>query len=493
MTASSATSEVSKEESKSAMELCEEAVSALRVYQTPLTNADKALVMQGYNKCLAFRTAFSEALLIYWRLLCCNDHEHAMQKVEGNEDPIYLCLKDRMADAEELLMGLVDSAVRSLCPADQIVQREAYRAIEDEVTLQRARGEELKLECETIDDYLRLFARCGIQPHMWVKFVNAFIWTHRTHTPYAQDDDFDDLDRGTESAVARVVAQQVALPAVNEYRNLKSLADRPVYAHALKDTWARLDADDRMSFGENFYRTLLTKHPNLLDYFAKADMDSLAVHLTMSIDILIKSVADLGSPVSSYRHILDHLGEIHRKIGVPTYSYALVGANMVKCMIPVFQNYENLGKDTKAPCTAKELRSAFVRLYSEVMSMVYYPMLRQEKLYAAAKDFYQHIKVELGWSDGQLDKRLLEIEQEIAATGSYTQTSTELELGARLAWRNSAKCIGRISWNTLKVRDCRHIGEPGQMFAEVEKHLLEATAGTNIQSVSKFPTVLLLL
>ena len=42
---------------------------------------------------------------------------------------------------------------------------------------------------------------------------------------------------------------------------------------------------------------------------------------------------------------------------------------------------------------------------------------------------------------------------------------------------------GRISWNTLQVRDCRHINEPSAIFAEVHEHLRIATAGTNIQSV----------
>jgi nitric oxide synthase oxygenase domain/subunit len=33
------------------------------------------------------------------------------------------------------------------------------------------------------------------------------------------------------------------------------------------------------------------------------------------------------------------------------------------------------------------------------------------------------------------------------------------------------------------VRDCRHINEPARIFEETRKHLLEATAGTNIQSI----------
>ena len=42
---------------------------------------------------------------------------------------------------------------------------------------------------------------------------------------------------------------------------------------------------------------------------------------------------------------------------------------------------------------------------------------------------------------------------------------------------------GRISWNTLQVRDCRHIDDPAAIFKEVHEHQRIATAGTNIQSV----------
>ena len=51
----------------------------------------------------------------------------------------------------------------------------------------------------------------------------------------------------------------------------------------------------------------------------------------------------------------------------------------------------------------------------------------------------------------QYEKRLAEIIQSIQTTGSYELTETELNYGARLAWRNSSKCIGRIQWSNLQV------------------------------------------
>lgn len=72
---------------------------------------------------------------------------------------------------------------------------------------------------------------------------------------------------------------------------------------------------------------------------------------------------------------------------------------------------------------------------------------------------------------------------EIQGTGTYTHTSEELQTGARLARQNSAKCIGRIAWNTLLVRNCRHAESAHDSFKEFEEHLRIATCGTNIQSV----------
>lgn len=47
--------------------------------------------------------------------------------------------------------------------------------------------------------------------------------------------------------------------------------------------------------------------------------------------------------------------------------------------------------------------------------------------------------------------------REIQTTGTYTHTQTELERGCKLAWRNQSRCIGRLTWDRLDVRDCRHL------------------------------------
>lgn len=48
-------------------------------------------------------------------------------------------------------------------------------------------------------------------------------------------------------------------------------------------------------------------------------------------------------------------------------------------------------------------------------------------------------------------RRLEHIEKEVETTKTYQLTETELIYGAKLAWRNSARCIGRIQWSKLQV------------------------------------------
>ena len=50
------------------------------------------------------------------------------------------------------------------------------------------------------------------------------------------------------------------------------------------------------------------------------------------------------------------------------------------------------------------------------------------------------------------EQRWKEVLHEIKTTGSYDLKETELIFGAKLAWRNAPRCIGRIQWSKLQVR-----------------------------------------
>jgi nitric-oxide synthase len=59
----------------------------------------------------------------------------------------------------------------------------------------------------------------------------------------------------------------------------------------------------------------------------------------------------------------------------------------------------------------------------------------------------------------------------------------ELTAAGRIAWRNHARCIGRLYWRTLIVRDRRNLVEPDAIAAELAAHLRAAQNGGSIRSI----------
>jgi nitric-oxide synthase len=82
---------------------------------------------------------------------------------------------------------------------------------------------------------------------------------------------------------------------------------------------------------------------------------------------------------------------------------------------------------------------------------------------------------------GPVEPRLHEAMDEIESTGTYTHTTAELAYGAQLAWRNSGRCIGRLYWRSLRLRDRRQVAAPDDIFAELVTHLREATSAGKVR------------
>jgi nitric-oxide synthase len=79
--------------------------------------------------------------------------------------------------------------------------------------------------------------------------------------------------------------------------------------------------------------------------------------------------------------------------------------------------------------------------------------------------------------------RWAEVRRQIARSGSYEHSPEELAYGARLAWRNTGRCIGRLFWESLDVVDCRHITDPEAIQAQIVRHLQDAFCNGRIRSV----------
>jgi nitric-oxide synthase len=89
---------------------------------------------------------------------------------------------------------------------------------------------------------------------------------------------------------------------------------------------------------------------------------------------------------------------------------------------------------------------------------------------------------------GPVEPRLREVRAEIAATGTYVHSGAELTFGARVAWRNASRCIGRLYWHSLLVLDRRSSTRAEQIFHDLVAHLRVAGGGGQIRPViSVFP------
>ncbi len=101
------------------------------------------------------------------------------------------------------------------------------------------------------------------------------------------------------------------------------------------------------------------------------------------------------------------------------------------------------------------------------------------ELLAEAEAFLTLFHTETGTPG--LAGRLAQMRHEVAQTGSYTLTPAELSHGAKVAWRNSTRCVGRLYWQALEVRDLRHVSAAPDVFGHLLAHLRDAFNGGHIK------------
>ncbi|MBU2661949.1 nitric oxide synthase oxygenase [Actinoplanes bogorensis] len=87
---------------------------------------------------------------------------------------------------------------------------------------------------------------------------------------------------------------------------------------------------------------------------------------------------------------------------------------------------------------------------------------------------------------GPVEPRLAIVRAQIAATGSYVHTTEELAYGAKLAWRNASRCIGRLYWRSLVVLDRRRARTADEIFSLLVNHLQTAGTGSLRPVISVF-------
>lgn len=98
-----------------------------------------------------------------------------------------------------------------------------------------------------------------------------------------------------------------------------------------------------------------------------------------------------------------------------------------------------------------------------------------KQLLQEAKDFILTCYRELNKTEQEIRDRIHFIQKAIENQGYYEHTFEELEYGAKMAWRNSNRCIGRLFWESLKVVDQRKLNQVNEIKDACLEHIEYAT------------------
>ena len=101
---------------------------------------------------------------------------------------------------------------------------------------------------------------------------------------------------------------------------------------------------------------------------------------------------------------------------------------------------------------------------------------------AEREAFLRACSQELPGAEQQHTQRRREIARELQETGTWTPQAQEIALAAKLAWRNSNRCIGRLHWKSLHSFDRRDLQHIDDVADALLQHLRFATNGGRIRS-----------
>jgi nitric-oxide synthase len=99
------------------------------------------------------------------------------------------------------------------------------------------------------------------------------------------------------------------------------------------------------------------------------------------------------------------------------------------------------------------------------------------------REFFELYRENTGMTAEAWRRRLDAVETEIAVRGTYTHTTDEVTVGAKLAWRNHTRCIGKLYWRSLVVRDCRKQTSAAAIRDACFDHLKFAANGGRVRPV----------
>ncbi len=80
-----------------------------------------------------------------------------------------------------------------------------------------------------------------------------------------------------------------------------------------------------------------------------------------------------------------------------------------------------------------------------------------------------------------LKDRIAAVTQQMHEHGVWTKTAEELGFAARLAWRNASRCVGRLYWKGLHLRDCRDVNTSDAIAQSLFEHMRFAWNGGDLR------------
>jgi nitric-oxide synthase len=96
--------------------------------------------------------------------------------------------------------------------------------------------------------------------------------------------------------------------------------------------------------------------------------------------------------------------------------------------------------------------------------------------------FIRQFAAESGHSARDTEQRIRDVRRSIRTTGSYWHSADELSFGARVAWRNHARCVGRLTWKSLQVNDCRMVADCDEVVEQTLTTLRQSFSGGKLRS-----------
>lgn len=278
---------------------------------------DAVLLMESWNKVLAFRSKFAEALLGRWRILVAaadisdryeerqtdfeqqfwvhniyetenNDlsstrklENEALRLVENNLDSLALHFGQRVADIGLILVSMLDMAVRSLCPHSQYVQREAYREMKG------SKDEDNEVsdlffhenECSTIQGFCEMLSSYGVKPEHWLLLCDAFLWAMKNQNPYSLDHEREDMNKM--GAHANFISGMVALPLIESFGRRSIHIEKQEFED-LRDFISIEDdgiEDKIRGVVASAFSKLFAKIQDIEDHFSDVDIEEVSYYI----------------------------------------------------------------------------------------------------------------------------------------------------------------------------------------------------------------------